>query len=244
MRTTSLLEPRAITLKEEFWEFNLSTRHKKIVFICRATLIAILIAFTIFNAITAIAIVPDSTSCLWDGVFELTEPINTFFVENQEPKNAILIFSSFLIDCLLLWFSIRYAFWGRSSRQMIFFSLFYGTRGVIQRFFLMRVPPGYAWDYPGFPSLTVSYEKTSDFFYSGHVGVMLFCALENRHLGNYYMMWVALFVCALEFVIMIFLRGHYSVDLISGLVFSHYYWIVSEGMADKLDKFLGLGKYL
>jgi hypothetical protein len=26
------------------------------------------------------------------------------------------------------------------------------------------------WSSPGFPSLTVAYDKTRDFFYSGHVG--------------------------------------------------------------------------
>jgi hypothetical protein len=203
-----------------------------------------LTTFTVVNAVTAFAIQPNQVSCLWDGFFELTTPINEFFNENKEPKNAILIFSSFLIDVLLVWFCVRYALWGRTSRQIIFFILFYGTRAAIQSFFLMRIPPGYCWDYPGFPSLAVSYEKTSDFFYSGHVGVMLFCALEHRWLGNRYMMWVALFVVFMESLIMIVLRGHYSIDIISGLVFAHYYWIVSEWISLHVDKKLGLDKYL
>ena len=120
--------------------------------------------------------------------------------------------------------------------------MFYSTRAAIQSFFLLRAPPGYCWDYPGFPSLTVSYQKTSDFFYSGHVGVVLFCALEHKHLGNIYMMWVALFVCALETLIMIFFRGHYSIDLISGLVYSHYYWIISEWLSVKIDNYLKIGE--
>ena len=49
---------------------------------------------------------------------------------------------------------------------------------AIQNIFLMRFPDGYAWDYPGFPSLTVPYPKTNDFFYSGHVGGALLAGLE------------------------------------------------------------------
>ena len=242
MNNTLLIEAPRQSLKDMFIHFNWGSRYKQKVFLCRMGLMIFLTGFSITNAITAWAIQPKSVSCIWDGIFELTAPINTFFVNNKEPRDAILIFSSFLIDVLLLWFAIRYAFWGTSSRQIVFFLMFYSTRAAIQSFFLMRVPPGYCWDYPGFPSLTVSYEKTSDFFYSGHVGVMLFCALEHKALGNIYMMWVAVFVCSLEFCIMIVLRGHYSIDLISGLVFAHYYWIVSGWIAVKLDKMLGLEK--
>ena len=31
----------------------------------------------------------------------------------------------------------------------------------------MKYPDGYYWEYPGFPSFIVLYEKSSDFFFSG-----------------------------------------------------------------------------
>lgn len=232
------------TFSQNFYEHNWSTQHKKKVFMCRIIFMSSVTVFTVFNALTAFAIQPNSVSCIYDGLFELTSPINEFFQREKETRDSILIFSSFLIDVLLMWFSIRYAIWGKSSRQVIFFFLFYGTRAAVQSIFLMRKPDGYCWDYPGFPSITVSYQPTSDFFYSGHVGVVLFCGLENKYLGNSYMMWVAFSVCLIESLVMIFLRGHYSIDLISGLIFSHYFWIVSQWLADKVDRVLGLGSYL
>lgn len=238
----SLISTTSQTFKEQFFEFNLASGFKRKVFAFRVILITFLTGFSISNALTAWAITPDSISCIWDGIFEATTPINTFFLENKEARDALLIFSSFLVDVLLLWFAIRYALWGNTTRQLIFFVMFYCTRAAVQSFFLLRIPEGYCWDYPGFPSLTVSYQKTSDFFYSGHVGVMLFCSLENKYLGNIYMMWVALGVCLLECTVMIFLRGHYSIDLISGLVFAHYFWIVSAWIAKSLDRRLGLEK--
>lgn len=232
------------SFSQRFYEQNWASRHKKKVFICRAGFMVFVTTFTVFNAFTAFAIQPNSVSCIYDGIFELTAPINEYFRQEKATRDSILIFSSFLIDVLLIWFCIRYAIWGKSSRQIIFFLLFYGTRAVVQSIFLMRKPEGYCWEYPGFPSITVSYQPTSDFFYSGHVGVVLFCGLENKYLGDTYMMWVAFSVCFLESLVMIFLRGHYSIDLISGLVFSHYFWIVSEWIADKIDKPLKLGIYM
>jgi hypothetical protein len=201
-------------------------------------------SFTIINAITAFAIQPKSVECIWDGIFEATSNLNRFFQENKEPRDAILIFSSFLVDVMLLWFCVRYALWGKSSRQVLFFFLFYGTRAALQSLFLLRKPNGYCWEYPGFPSIAVSYQPTSDFFYSGHVGVMLFCGLEHKFLGNSYMMWVSFGVCLLESIVMIVLRGHYTIDLVSGIVFAHYFWIITEWISPEIDKVLGLGDYL
>ena len=244
MSSSELLERHNQSFKKKFLELNFSSKHRKKIFFIRITIITALISLIAYDTITAWNIHPTISNCIYDRIFDLTAPINDFFNNNKEPRNAILIFSSFLIDVLLLWFSIRYALLGRSSRQLIFFMLFYLSRSVVQSFFLMKMPQGNCWDYPGFPSLTVSYEKTSDFFYSGHVGVVLFCGLENKHLGNLYMMWVSFFVCGIEFCVMIAMRGHYSIDLIFGLIFSHYSWIVSEWVAEAIDKKLRIGKYL
>lgn len=45
--------------------------------------------------------------------------------------------------------------------------------------FIIKFPEGYAWDYPGIPALTVSYEVTPDFFFSGHVGLTVIMALDH-----------------------------------------------------------------
>jgi len=59
---------------------------------------------------------------------------------------------------------------GKTWRLPIVMVLFYFTRMVVQKIFLMKFPEGYIWEYPGFPSLTVPYGRTNDFFYSGHIG--------------------------------------------------------------------------
>lgn len=99
----------------------------------------------------------------------------------------------------------------------------------------MRYPEGYAWIYPGFPSLAVSYQHTSDFFFSGHVGVTSFLALENHYNRNYFLASVAAISTCFEFMVMIFLRGHYTVDLIFGIAVAHYLWIISGSLAPYID---------
>ncbi len=86
----------------------------------------------------------------------------------------------------------------------------------------MTFPKGFLFEYPGFPSITVSYLKTNDFFYSGHVGMPVILMCEFYFLKRYYMFSFSIFTFFVEFFTMIFLRSHYSIDLISGAIFAHY----------------------
>jgi hypothetical protein len=100
----------------------------------------------------------------------------------------------------------------------------------------MEFPYGQAWDYPGFPSLTVSYYTTNDFFFSGHVGVLTILALDNYTEGRRIMMWVAFVSVVIEFLVMIFLRGHYTIDLVTGILIGHYMWMMSKRLSRPLDR--------
>mmetsp|Transcript_16749 Transcript_16749/g.14675 ORF Transcript_16749/g.14675 Transcript_16749/m.14675 type:complete len:187 (+) Transcript_16749:434-994(+) len=110
-------------------------------------------------------------------------------------------------------------------------------RFFIQKTFLMRFPEGYLWRYPGFPSLVVPYGKTNDFFYSGHVGGALIMTLEYRALAkellNHKMLLRGMQIFGtltiiLQLFLMTFLRGHYSIDMITGLIVGHYLHMVSS----------------
>jgi len=65
--------------------------------------------------------------------------------------------------------------------------VFYSFRGVVQSMWLMSKAPGYNWGYPGFMSIFVGYGTTTDFFYSGHVGICMIHYLEFRSNGMEYM---------------------------------------------------------
>lgn len=92
----------------------------------------------------------------------------------------------------------------------------------------MRYPDGYLWDFPGFYSITVPYGKTNDFFFSGHIGICMICFCEFRAHSWKKFSYFSLFTLFMQFSLMICLRGHYIVDLLSGIVFGHYFWLLSE----------------
>jgi hypothetical protein len=96
----------------------------------------------------------------------------------------------------------------------------------------MKYPDGYLWDYPGFPSLTVSYLKTNDFFYSGHVGFPTIFGLEHRKLGNTALMYFCFFTAILEAFTMVATHGHYIIDLLAGFVMGHYLSIMSDHITE------------
>ena len=99
----------------------------------------------------------------------------------------------------------------------------------------MRVPSHYLWHYPGFPSLFVPY-SSGDFFYSGHVGLMLALSFEFYH---YKLYWVSAITGVLNLfnaIILIVTRSHYTVDIVGGLIFSHYFYILAGYVCGWFEK--------
>jgi hypothetical protein len=101
--------------------------------------------------------------------------------------------------------------------------------------FQMKYPEGYLWEYPGFPSITVSYLKTNDFFFSGHCGMPILMAMEFRKIKHYKMFIFCLFTCIFEAFTMIVMRGHYSIDILAGIIFAHYIFIQVNHYVNHLD---------
>jgi hypothetical protein len=96
-------------------------------------------------------------------------------------------------------------------------------------------PEGFLWEYPGFPSLTVCYLKTNDFFYSGHVGFPVLAALEFSRHGKSGMAYFALFTMCLETMVMIVTRVHYIVDLLCGMIIAHYIYRIVDDYVHYVD---------
>jgi hypothetical protein len=99
----------------------------------------------------------------------------------------------------------------------------------------MRYPEGFLWDYPGFPAIAISYLRTNDFFYSGHVGMPIIMGLEFKKEGKMGLFWFSIFTCFFEAFTMIVTRGHYIIDLISGIIFAHYFYILVNEYIGVLD---------
>ena len=67
--------------------------------------------------------------------------------------------------------------------------------------------------------------------------------LELNHLGLKYCSYFAVFTMVCQFLMMIALRSHYTVDMLSAIIFAHYFWIMSEKYAWIIDeKVFGMKK--
>ena len=100
----------------------------------------------------------------------------------------------------------------------------------------MQKPDGYLWEYPGIPSLFVLYYQTNDFFYSGHVGSCILVGLEAHAKGIFWLEMFAWFGTLVQTLVMIFLRGHYFIDLVAGAVFAHYFFLLSNRYCYIVDR--------
>jgi len=100
----------------------------------------------------------------------------------------------------------------------------------------MQFPEGYLWDFPGFYSLAVPYGKTNDFFFSGHIGCCMLNYFEFKANKHNKMAYFSLFSLFNQVILMILVRGHYSIDLITGIICGHYFWMFAERYSYLIDE--------
>jgi len=92
----------------------------------------------------------------------------------------------------------------------------------------MARPEGYLWIKPEIPSLTVPYHDTNDFYFSGHVGAAVLW-MHEFYVNDFKIMVALTFIImCTEWVMLTLVRGHYIIDLISGLLIAHFFIIQAE----------------
>jgi hypothetical protein len=133
-----------------------------------------------------------------------------------------------MMDVSMLVTLFRFATIGYSWRLVISGIMFYGFRVAIQNIWFVQYPDGYNWGYPGVMSIFVPYGETADFFYSGHVGCCMLMFLEFNKIQWHYWSYFALTTMLMQFILMVSLRSHYTVDMVSGLIFAHYFFKIAD----------------
>ena len=99
----------------------------------------------------------------------------------------------------------------------------------------MRIPAESTFKYPGFPSLFVPYMATNDYFFSGHVSLPTIVAYNFYLESKQTLTIVCLLTAVYEAIMMIVVRGHYSIDLYAGFIFSAYACIISNHLCKYID---------
>ena len=129
---------------------------------------------------------------------------------------------------------------GKSYRLLVALVLLYGSRGIIQDYYSMPHHEEYLFIDPGVLSLTVPYFKSNDYFFSGHVSLPILMGIEFYKSGSKRLSLFCAFTAIYELIMMLLLRGHYSIDLYAALIFSFYFTRMAETLCKPLDKYINI----
>ena len=176
--------------------------------------------------------------CFNDKAFHLTQNIYEFLVKNDFWLDLHLIIAGFLMDFAIIYGFLHFAISFLSWRMPFSVFLMYYIRGQLHNVYIMAHPEEYAFRYPGVFSITVPYFKTNDYFFSGHISVPLIIGMEFRRHGFHKTFFFYIFISLFEMLTMINLRGHYSIDIYAGVIFSFYIYRVGEFVSPYLDSFI------
>lgn len=203
--------------------------------IIRGTACSLIIIMMLYQLQPGIGWSLDKGECMRDYPFIWTEKINVFLRSHLPLRNAWMIYAGFLMDFIQL-SGVYYLHHYYGTYRVIFsFGIFYGMRAYLQNNFILGRPVGFLWFDPGFPALTIPYHDMNDFYYSGHVGSSFMYLWEFYQNGFTRMGHIGLFINLNMWVLLIAVRTHYWIDLVSGLMIAHFAIIMGERASYLMD---------
>jgi len=99
----------------------------------------------------------------------------------------------------------------------------------------MAYPVGYIWEFPGMYSLSIRYGNQNDFYFCVYMALVMvhFCEF---HANEYYKLAsFSVFVMVSLFLMLIFTRGHYFIDVFCAVVLGHYFFNMAERLSYLVD---------
>ena len=172
-----------------------------------------------------------------DVVHDLTARWHRYFSTNDRAANAALIASSVFIDLFGLSL-IGAAIFGSTFAPFLAILIVFGLRQICQGFCTLPPPPGIIWKNPGFPALLVTYDVGNDFFFSGHTALAVLGAIEAAHFGPPWLAAIAVVIALGEMVIVLVLRAHYTMDVVTGALAAFLAAEVAGRLAPAVDAWL------
>lgn len=172
-----------------------------------------------------------------DVVHDLTARWHRYFSTNHLAANAALITSSIFIDLFGLSL-IGAAIFGSTFAPFLAILLLFGLRQICQGLCTLPPPPGIIWRRPGFPALLVTYDVGNDFFFSGHTALAVLGAIEAAQLGPQWLAAAAAAIALGEMVIVLVLRAHYTLDVVTGALAAFLAADVAARLSPTVDAWL------
>ena len=95
------------------------------------------------------------------------------------------------------------------------------------------------WRDPSVPSVLVTYDVATDFFFSGHTGLAVLGAVELSRVGGRKWLALGVAIAIFEATTVLVLRAHYTMDVFTGAVAARYASILASRIAPWCDRMLG-----
>jgi hypothetical protein len=172
-----------------------------------------------------------------DHLFALTAGANSFLRHHPVGADDLLIVSSALIDLLGIFILLKAAF-GPTIRPFLGLLMLFVLRQICQGLISLPAPEGMIWHDPGFPTLLVTYSTSTDLFFSGHTAIAAFGATELARLRRRWLTRVAVGIAILEASVVIVLRAHYTMDVLTGILAALWFAGIAERLAPPVDRTL------
>lgn len=164
-----------------------------------------------------------------DWIHRLTAGWHRYFLTHEKSANRLLIVSSLGIDILGL-SMIAAAVFGPSFAPFLAIIIVFSLRQICQLCCTLPPPEGMIWRNPGFPTLLVTYGVSNDLFFSGHTALAVLGAIETCRYGPWWLGATACLIALGEVVVVLVLRAHYTMDVITGALAA---WLAAD-LADRL----------
>ncbi|MFQ5658342.1 MAG: phosphatase PAP2-related protein [Candidatus Methylomirabilales bacterium] len=172
-----------------------------------------------------------------DGVHIILAPVTAWLANHTGAAQGLLIVTSGLIDilgCFLFLFGIL----GRSVRPLLGLMLLFILRQISQVLVALPPPLGMIWDYPGVPSLFVTYGTTNDFFFSGHTAIAVYGAIELARFRRPWLTVAGTVVAVIEATTVLVLRAHYTMDVFTAILAAALAGSAATRLAPAFDRLL------
>lgn len=172
-----------------------------------------------------------------DGLFALTAGMNAFLQTHPAWANGLLAVSSAVVDALGILLFLG-AIFGPSLRPFLGLLILFGLRQICQGLTSLPEPSGMIWHDPGFPSLLVTYNTSTDLFFSAHTAIAVFGATELARFRRRWLMFLGIAVSIFEAATVIVLRAHYTMDVFTGIITALWVAGIVDSVAAPLDRIL------
>ncbi len=174
---------------------------------------------------------------LADGMHALTARWNRWLNDRPLAADRLLIGSSLGIDLVgLLVLSLSVV--GPTLRPFVAMLIVFGLRQLCQCVNPLPPPAGMIWRRPGIPSILVTYDTTTDFFFSGHTSLAVLGAACLASAFGPIGLAVGLVVAGFEIGTVLVLRAHYTMDVFTGMIAALYAYYLAGLVAPTADAWL------